>query len=149
MSVSGMPIGATENTLKPDRPAWRRSSLETRNDGAPRIVIVVPRELAMAIGIRSLEAGISRSRARASVIGSMTAVMVTWWVKAEASATAGMITASMRAMLAPASLPIQRPAKSETPVFCSPALRTNMQAMTTAGSLLRPESASSVDRVWL
>ena len=40
--------------------------------------MVVPRELAMAMGINSFEAARSRSRASARVIGSMTAVIVTW-----------------------------------------------------------------------
>ena len=91
-------------------------------------------------------AGIWRSWAMLSVIGSMTAVMVTWCVNAEASATVGMSTASMRARLVPARTPIHRPANSDSPVVWSPALSTNIDAITTAGSLLRPERASSVDR---
>src|SRR5438270_6239220 len=54
----------------------------------------------------------------------------------------------MRSMCVPASLPIKRPPSSARPVVCRPALSTNMHAMTTAGSLLSPDSASSTDRMW-
>ncbi len=60
------------------------------------IVIVVPSEAANESGMSSLDAGMPRSRERVRVTGSITAVVVTWCVKAESSATAGMITAIAR-----------------------------------------------------
>jgi hypothetical protein len=44
------------------------------------MVMVVPSEAANDSGMSRLEGAMSRSRARLSITGSMTAVVVTWWV---------------------------------------------------------------------
>jgi hypothetical protein len=112
-----------------------------RNAGAPITVMVVPSEAANDIGMRSLEAGIFRARDTSSITGSMMAVVVTWWVNAERTATAGMSTATARVQPAPASRATPRPSTSDTPVRCSAALSTKIAATTIAGSLLNPARA--------
>jgi hypothetical protein len=140
---SANPIGAIEKMPRPGRPASRSACEAMRNAGAPMIVIVVPSEAANDIGISRREAGIFRERARSSVTGSMSAVVVRWCVNADNSATAGMITAMARAKPAPARRATQRPSVSETPVWCSAALSTKTAATTMAGSLPKPASALS------
>src|SRR5437762_5175425 len=90
------PMGAMEKTLSPGRPALWSTPLAMRKAGAPMIVIVVPSEAAKESGISSFDGAIWRSLASVIVVGSITAVVVTWWVKAEKSATEGMMTAMAR-----------------------------------------------------
>jgi hypothetical protein len=59
-------------------------------------VTVVPSEAANDSGISSREAGRFRRRASSSVTGSIAAVVVTWWVKADSSATAAVMTPTAR-----------------------------------------------------
>src|SRR5919202_4441480 len=54
-----------------------------------------------------------------------------------------MMTANMRVIPPPAYLPVQRPRDSESPVYRRPAPSTKTAAMTIAGSLWKPASASS------
>ena len=60
------------------------------------IVIAVPNEAANESGISSFDAGMSRSRERFSVTGSITAVVVTWCVKADNKATEDINTTTIR-----------------------------------------------------
>src|SRR3954451_10105472 len=90
------PMGAMLNTPRGGRPALSRTLLAIRKAGAPMIVIVVPSEAAIDRGISSRDGAMSRSAASFIVVGSITAVVVTWCVKAENSATDGMITATAR-----------------------------------------------------
>ncbi len=107
------------------------------------MAMVVPNEAANDSGISNLEAGILLSRERFITGGSMMAVMVTWWVKAESSATDGIITAMMRSKLRPANRWTQYPSLSDNPVWYSAPLNTNTAATIIAGSLLNPDKASS------
>lgn len=89
-------MGAMEKTPRPGRPACSKAPLAMRNAGAPMIVIVVPREAAKERGISSFDDGMPRSCASFIVTGSMTAVVVTWCVNADSSATDDMMTAMTR-----------------------------------------------------
>jgi len=71
------PIGAMEKMPRPGRPACWSTALATRNAGAPMIVIVVPSEAAKDSGSSSFDAGMLWRRERSSVVGSITAVIVT------------------------------------------------------------------------
>ncbi len=139
-----IPIGEIEKIPSSGRPAFWSASLATRNAGAPMIVIAVPSDAANEIGISSLDAGIPLcSRDRFIATGTMIAVVVTWCVKADSTATLGMLTASARVRLPPAARPIQLPIVSETPVWYSAPVMTKIPATTTAGSLANPATASS------
>ena len=72
---------------------------------------------------------------------------MTWWVKADSAATAGMTTATARGSLRPATRPIHRPRRSVTPVAASPPESTNTAATMIAGSLAKPDSAWSAESV--
>lgn len=91
------------------------------------------------------EGGMSRARPSSSAAGSMTAVMVTWWVTADSSPTAGTSVPSARPSRPPARRATAAASASETPVWCSAALSTRMLTSTTAGSLPRPASAWAGD----
>src|SRR6476469_7393456 len=102
-------MGAIEKIPRPDLPDCCSTVLAIRKAGAPMIVIAVPNDAANDIGINNFDAGNFCSRDKSSVIGSITAVVVTWWVKAESTATDGMMTAIARLRLLPAKCPIQSP----------------------------------------
>jgi hypothetical protein len=90
----------------------------------------------------SFEPGSRCSRDSSSVPGSITAVLVKWWVKADSNATDGMTTAMARVSPRPA----QRPRVSARPVRCTAALRTKMAA-TTIAAWLATSSADDVSRM--
>ena len=71
------PIGAMEKMPRPGRPACWSTALATRNAGAPMIVIVVPSDAAKESGNSSFDAAMLCRRPRSSVVGSITAVIVT------------------------------------------------------------------------
>ena len=78
------------------------------------IVMAVPNDAAKDSGISSLDAGISFSRESFNMGGSISAVMVTWWVNAESNATDGITTPMARSRLLPDSRLIQFPSRSES-----------------------------------
>lgn len=76
------------------------------------------------------------------IIGSIIAVTIKWWVKAEMAATANMITKIALTSPFPESFVTHSPIMSVTPVWESPADKMKTAATMMAGSLEKPEKAS-------
>ena len=77
------------------------------------------------------------------MIGSIIAVIMRWCEKAASAATAGITTSIARHSRAPAARAMPAPMRSVMPVWVSAAEITNTAATMIAGSLEKPESAST------